>query len=117
MPSRTSYALPPGRRDVVAFEDKTSTDDAGQPVFSTTFTSIGVVSTKSSREFYLAAQDTSEVTHLVSIMYPLGVNIASGMRAIFRGRRFYIQALENVDEANRLLRLLCVELNDGAGGA
>lgn len=64
------------------------------------------------RELYAAQQKISEVTHRVTIRWMDG--IAAGMLVWFHGRQFQIQNVNNVDERNVRLELLCLERDDSA---
>jgi len=42
----------------------------------------------------------------------LRTGVTSGMVVWFQGRTFQIEAVQNPDERNKILILLCVEIND-----
>jgi SPP1 family predicted phage head-tail adaptor len=56
----------------------------------------------------------SEVTHTVSIRFRRDTGIAPGMFVIYRAHSYRIQAIENVDERDIILKLRCLALNDAA---
>lgn len=61
------------------------------------------------REVYaLGAGFSSQVTHKVTIRYTLQP-IVSGMRVMYGSRVLLVQAVQNPDEANLQLELLCLE--------
>jgi SPP1 family predicted phage head-tail adaptor len=64
------------------------------------------------KKVYAAQQETSEVTHLVTIRYLDGVK--SNMLVWFRTRQFHIEAIVDPDEQQKVLFLLCIERNDSA---
>lgn len=66
----------------------------------------------SGRELYKAQQIVTEVSHRVTIRFRRG--LSTRMLILFRGRKFQIQAIQDPDEAEVELRILCVERNDGA---
>lgn len=59
---------------------------------------------------FAAHEFVSEVSHQVTIRYLPG--ITASMQVWFSGRQFQINAVLNTDERNKLLILLCVEIND-----
>jgi len=62
---------------------------------------------QSGREFYRAQQIRAELTHLLSIRYRSGINAT--LRIKLGTRYLYVVAVENVEERNHELLLLCVE--------
>mgnify|MGYP005818458683 CR=1 FL=1 len=44
----------------------------------------------------------------------LGTGVNADMQVIFKDRRFQIEAVLNPDGRNKMLRLICLEINDGA---
>lgn len=96
--------------------------DTGEPasVWNTTLTTWAQIETLTAREAYQAgaSQFVAQVTHMVTIRWPgASVRIAGGMRVLFGERMFMIQAVDNVQERNRLLKLACLEVNGGNGGS
>jgi SPP1 family predicted phage head-tail adaptor len=112
MPKPNPLMLPWGVREQVTLQALTGPQDAaGQPSWQQVCSMLGVVSTLSSREVYQAQQFSAQVTHSVAIMYPAGVAVSGGMRLLFRSRVFTIQAIENVQERNKVLKLMCIEID------
>lgn len=66
----------------------------------------------SGRELIAAQQKVSDVTHKITIRYQEG--ILASMNVWYDGRQFQIQAVENPEERNRYLFLLCVERANSA---
>jgi SPP1 family predicted phage head-tail adaptor len=62
---------------------------------------------QSGREFYRAQQTHPQLTHLISIRYRSDVTEAN--RLILGTRELEIASVQNVDEANRELLIVCVE--------
>lgn len=59
-----------------------------------------------------SAQFVAQVTQRVSLYWPgASVVIMGGMQVTFGSRTFAIQTVENVQERNRVLHLMCVEIN------
>src|SRR5438445_9405559 len=58
----------------------------------------------------VAGAEASQVVHAITIRYRTG--ISADMQVIFQGRLFQIKAAPNPDERNKMLRLVCVEIND-----
>jgi len=65
------------------------------------------------RERDLAQAIVSEVTHRITIPYMAGVT--TDLQVSFDSRMFDVQAVQDPDERQTELRLLCVE-RDGSGG-
>jgi SPP1 family predicted phage head-tail adaptor len=79
--------------------------------FADTWASIKVLQ---GRELDKAQQIVAEVTHKVVIPYQDGVE--SDMLVQFRNRLFVIQAVQDPDERQVELHLLCAERNEGRDG-
>lgn len=108
--------IEPGElRHSIQIQQQTATQSAsGAPRqdWSKVLSTRAKISTASSREVYQAAQFTEQVTHVVTIRWPgASVAIQGGMQVLFGSRVFKIQAVENVEERNRVLRLRCLEIN------
>ena len=81
--------------------------------WSTVLITRGSVEVAAARELYAAggSKFTSQVTHTITVRYPgSGVSIAAGMRATIPGHTYLIQAPENVEQRNRKLKLMCLEI-------
>jgi len=66
------------------------------------------------RELDKTQQIVAEVTHKIIIPYISGID--SGMLVQFGTRMFVIQAVQDIDERQFQLNLLCVERNEGRDG-
>lgn len=90
-------------------------DSMGQPTTSwnAVLTTRAKVEATTERQLYQNQQFTSQVTHIVSLRWPgAAVSIAPGMRVVINGAHTYqVQACDNLFERNRVLRLMCLELN------
>lgn len=64
----------------------------------------------SGAEKFAAHEFVSQVSHQVVIRYMPG--ISSALQVQFAGRRFQIESVLNPDERNKILILLCIEIND-----
>ena len=110
-------ALPPGSlRNQVAIQQKAagSVTPTGSPLagWATVWLGMAAISTTSQRETYQGDEFTGQVTHRVSIYWPgASVSVVSGMQVLFGARTFTIQTVENVLERNRVLHLMCLEIN------
>jgi len=71
------------------------------------YTVWAAVMPEASREFYRASQVHAEMTHLISIRYRSGITNSDRLR--IGSRYLNIVAIQNVDERNVELRLVCVE--------
>lgn len=86
-------------------------DDA--TVFAEVWAAVEALSaTTFGRTVFAAQQESSEVTHRVTIRYLPGVK--ASMNIWFRDRQFKIQAIVDPDEQQKVLYLLCLERNDSA---
>lgn len=102
-------------RHQVQIQSESSTPDSfgqPQPVWTTILTAWASVETINEKELYQAGALTSQVTHTITIRYPgSSVTIAPGMRVVYGSHTYKLQACNNVDERNILLKLMCLELN------
>ncbi len=66
----------------------------------------------SARDAAAAGTFVSTVSHKITIRYPrdLSPMIGPNMQVWFRGRVFIIQGVQNPDETNKMLYLLCLEV-------
>ena len=72
------------------------------------------IEASSGNETYAAQEYSSTITHAVYIRYPRNLvpgGIQPKMIVKFKARTFYIEAVLNADERNKLLQLLCVEVD------
>jgi SPP1 family predicted phage head-tail adaptor len=88
-----------------------SPDQYGQPNTSwvevtTAWASITAVT---SRETYQAQQLNSQVTHSIVMRYQ-PVSITAGMQVKYGTKTFDVQAVDNVEQRNAILKLLVLEL-------
>lgn len=114
--NRNPFAIPPGSlRDQIIIQAQTPTQDSlgGQiEVWSPVLTCMAKLETVTSKEVFQTGQFTGQVTHRVSIHWPgASIVIRGGMRVAFGTRFFLIQTTENVQERNRVLHLMCLEIN------
>ena len=94
----------------------TGTDASGGPTTTTwneVLSALAGILTVSSREVFQAQQFTAQVTHRVTLRWPGEIGIAPGMRVIYSTHVYIIQAMENVQQRNRVLHLMCLELDGG----
>lgn len=83
--------------------------------WDTVLTTMAAIATVSSREMYQVGQSpqfTAQVTHMVSFDWPGdSIALAGGMRVVLGSRIFTVQTVENVQERNRVINLMCLEIN------
>lgn len=122
--SADPLALNPGDlRHRIAIQSQSSAQapNTGEPSsqWNLVHETWAAILTPTSREMYQtgqAGQFVAQVTHLVKIRWPgVSVVLYGGMRVQFGARKFVVQTVENVQERNRVVNLLCVEVNGGAG--
>jgi SPP1 family predicted phage head-tail adaptor len=109
-------AIPPGAlRYQISLQKQASAQDSfgGESTsWTTVLTVMAAMMDINAREGYQPGQFVAEVTHRISIHWPgPDIAVAGGMRVLFGSRVFQIQAVENVQERNRVLHLKCLELN------
>lgn len=110
-------AIPPGAlRFQVALQQKGAgaVTGTGSPVaaWTTVLTCMAAITTTAQREVYQTGQFSGQVTHRVSIYWPgASIAVTSGMQVLFGTRTFTIQATDNAQERNRVLHLMCLEIN------
>jgi SPP1 family predicted phage head-tail adaptor len=116
---RNPLVIPTGaKRNQVSVQSQAPTQDefGGETAnWNTVLTVMAAIATVSSKEMYQTgqtAQFTAQVTHMVTIDWPgASVPIAGGMQVVFGTRTFVVQTVENVQERNRVLNLMCLEIN------
>lgn len=127
MPGRyfNPLALNPGTlRHQITIQAQSTTQDAstGEPssVWNDVHVARAAIDTVSAMERYqrgTSAEFVAQVSHMVTMRWPgASVSIAGGMRVLFGSRAFTIQAVENVEERNRVMKLSCVEVNGSSNG-
>ena len=80
-----------------------------QDAYSDVRTTWASVRAASSREVYAASGFVSQLTHVITIRYSASAAVSAGMRVLFRGRVFDIQAVSDPDETRTVLNLYCME--------
>jgi SPP1 family predicted phage head-tail adaptor len=101
------------RRNILAIQSQSTTQDQyGQPLqtWTTICTLQGKIRVATQREVFQANQLTSQVTHVIEAWW-VGIGIMPGMRAVYGPHIYRIQAVNNLEERNMELRILCLELN------
>lgn len=91
-------------------------NDAGEPTgdWMVVLTALAGIASLAQREVYQTGQFSGQLTHKITLRWPGEGVIASGMRVVFGQRTFVIQAPpDNVQERNRLVNLLCLEIDGG----
>lgn len=91
-------------RHRVGFEAATETPDGAGGAglaWASVATLWAAIEPVSAREAAVADHRTGVVTHKITIRWRDG--IAGGMRAVFRGRHFRLQAIHDPDETRRYL--------------
>jgi hypothetical protein len=111
--------MPQGVRYEVVFQAKSGATDAnGERQYQKVFACMAIVATQGSKEVYFANQLSGQATHVITMRYPRGVQIVPGMQALTLGKVLSVQVpAENVMNRNLILKVTCVEVNDGAVSA
>lgn len=103
------------RHKITVQQKSTTRDDYGQPLdaWPDVVTVRASAVNKGGGEFYAAQKINAEVTELFKTRYSTSTAaIKPKMRVEFGTRHFDILHINNVDEANKELQLLCRELVD-----
>jgi SPP1 family predicted phage head-tail adaptor len=116
---KNPLVIPAGsKRNQISIQSQSATQDTtGGEVdsWNTVLTVMAAIATVSSKEMYQTgqtAQFTAQVTHMVTIDWPgASIPISGGMQVLFGARTFVVQTVENVQERNRVLNLMCLEIN------
>lgn len=115
MPKPNPLCLNAGelRHQIQIQSASTTPDSVGQlqKTWSTVRTPWASIEAITGRELYQAGELTSQVTHVIKMRYPSGVNVVAGMRVLFAGHAYLIQAPINVGQQNVVLKLYVLELN------
>jgi SPP1 family predicted phage head-tail adaptor len=110
------YLIDPGelRQQIQIQQQSTANDSVGQPqaTWTTVLTTMAKIASISVVERWQSAQFVGQVSHRITMRWPgAGVTIAGGMRVLFGSRIFVLQGVDNVEERNIVLHLLCLEIN------
>jgi len=113
----SEYAIAPGElRSLIQIQSQSSTpDDFGQSLetWTTVLTAWASIKAVTLSEAFQPNQFTSQVTHIIKMRWT-AVPISGGMRAVYGTHIYKIQAPENVDERNLVLKLRALEINGTA---
>lgn len=100
-------------RHSVSVQARSTTQDATGGVsdtWVTTGTMRAFIRMMSFQELTQANKMSSQVSHEIWVRYNPAVPCLPGMRILYGARVFLIQAPDNVEERNRVLRLMCMEI-------
>lgn len=91
-------------------------DSSGRPQpWQTVWSGYASIVGLTERELFQANQITSQFTHRVSFPWPgSGIIIQPAMEVVFGSKVFKIQVVDNVNEMNIVVQLLCLALNEPA---
>jgi SPP1 family predicted phage head-tail adaptor len=114
--TRSPLSLPAGSlRHSISFEKRsTTTDSFGQPIesWNSVLTTRAAIDMATEKELYQTGLITSQVTHIITIRWPgILVSVTPGMRIRFGSHVYTVQAVDNVSERNRVVRIFALELN------
>jgi SPP1 family predicted phage head-tail adaptor len=100
------------RRIVIEAETQMPFAVEGQPasVWAQVRECWAAISTSSSKEWYMANQFSDDATHLVVVRWS-PIPLAAGMRIRYKDRCFTVQNVENVQEGNVKMNLICIEID------
>lgn len=108
-------SLEPGqlRHQIQIQQQSSSQDSSGQllETWTTVRTSWASIQSITLKEAFQSDQLTSQVTHTITLRWPSGVSVQAGMRVVYGSHTYKIQAVNNIDERDVILRLLVMELN------
>ena len=66
----------------------------------------------SSKEVYVASGFATQLTHVITIRYNAAALASAGMRVLYNGTSFRIQAISDPNEAHEVQQLLCLQETD-----
>ena len=105
-------------RHSVRIEAPSATQDAfGQPssTWTTVLTTRASIQTLTPRETNENGNLVSQVVHQIKIRYPgRDIRIVSGQRVVGDTQTYRIQAVDDVQNRHRVLRLLCVVIDEAS---
>lgn len=109
-------AIPSGalRHWIQIQQQDSAQDAAGGPVdnWQTVYSTMSAIETLTMQEVYQTGQLVGRVSHRVTVRWPgSSIPLVQGMRVLFGARVFMVQAPDNVQERNRVVHLLCLEIN------
>jgi head-tail adaptor len=115
-------SLPSGmlRHEIHVQQQLTSQRDAmgGQsPTWTDLYVAMGAIDTLSSKELFQStqsAQFAAQVSHRITLRWPGEIGITAGMQVSFGAGLSHtavIQAVENVQQRNRVLYLMVLEID------
>jgi SPP1 family predicted phage head-tail adaptor len=109
-------SIPPGYlQHAIQLQAQSSTQDAfGQQLltWNTILSCRAGIRMVQGREVYQTAQFVAQVTHCITFWYPgASIVIEGGQQVLFGKRAFNVQTVDNVLERNRVINLMCVEIN------
>lgn len=109
-------SLNPGtlRHRVQLQQESTLPDSFGQPqsTWTTVLTTWARVEAISMREMFQSNQLVSQISHAITMRYQSTVPVAPGMRIVFGNHTYKVQAINNIEERNIILRVLALEIYD-----
>ena len=77
----------------------------------TTWARISTANSTRPREAYQADEFSAQVTHIISVRYTATPPITGGMRVLFGSHVYLIQTVDNIDQRNVRVDLMCLEIN------
>ena len=104
---------PGSLRHQIQIQRQSSTlDSFGQPQASwtTIATAWAAIAVATQRELFGSGQLASQVTHVVTTRYQ-SVGLKAGLRVVYAGHIYQVQALNNIDQRQNWVKLLCLEVN------
>ena len=102
------------RRQIVIQQRAPGADALNQPLNTWTpvCTCYADIQPQTGREMLAGEATVSSVSSIIEIRYRTGIN--AGMRAVYEGQVFNIEAVIDVDTRHRMLQLVCSQgLNQG----
>jgi SPP1 family predicted phage head-tail adaptor len=111
-------SLEPGElRHRIQIQQQTSSPDGfgqPQPTWTTIVDAWARIEALSEKELYQNGQLTSQVSHTITLRYPAGATVTAGMRVTYGSHVYHVQAANNLEQRNTVLKLLVLEINAAA---
>jgi len=115
--NRNPLAIPAGaKKHFIQVQQEGNTVDAAGGQSSTGWTTVlscmAAITTLAQKEAYQSGQYSAQVTHRISFDWPgPSIVLIGGMQVLFGSRTFIVQVPDNVQEMNRTVHLMCLEIN------
>jgi SPP1 family predicted phage head-tail adaptor len=103
------------RHRIMVVSPSTSFDSMGGPIAGDS-TTVGTfwasIEALTGTEKFAAHEFVSQVSHSIVLRYQPGITFLAKMIVWYNGRTFQVESILNPDERNKIIQLLCIEINN-----